>query len=207
MTKNINRVYQFLIKLNHISPTIWRRIQVPENYNFWDLHIAIQDSMGWVDYHLHVFRIRSKNKKISKEVGIPFEDFEKKMLPGWEIPIRKLFNAVGVSADYEYDFGDGWEHTVTLEGILLEEDGAKYPRCIAGERACPPEDCGGVPGYEHLLNVLSNPDSQEYQDMTDWLKNHVKKYHTYKPDQFNPRKVKFDDPEKRLEIALNEPEF
>lgn len=207
MTTNNKLVYQFLIKLDHISPPIWRKIQVPEKYDFWDLHVAIQDSMGWLDCHLHTFHIRPKNKRKTIEVGIPFEDFEKKMVPGWEVSIKELFNAVGVSADYEYDFGDGWGHTITLEGILLAEEGEKYPKCISGERACPPEDCGGISGYEHLLEVLSNPQDPEYQDMTVWLQNHVVNYHPYQPDKFNPQKVKFDDPKERLEIALREEEF
>lgn len=200
-------IYQFLIKLDHISPSIWRRIQVPEKYNFWDLHVAIQDSMGWVDYHLHVFHIRPKNKRITIEVGIPFEDFENKMLPGWEVQIKELFNSVGVTANYEYDFGDGWEHTITLEAIALAEEGGIYPRCIAGERACPPEDCGGFPGYERLLEVLKNPKTPKYEDMTEWLKNHVKNYHPFKPEYFDPQEVKFDNPKERLKIALQEEDF
>lgn len=200
-------IYQFLIKLDHIAPSIWRRIQVPEKYNFWDLHVAIQDSMGWVDYHLHTFHIRPKNKRKTIEVGIPFEDFENKILPGWEVPIKELFNSVGVEANYEYDFGDGWEHTVTLEAIALAEEGEIYPRCISGERACPPEDCGGIPGYERLLEVLKSPKTPEYKDMTEWLKNHVKNYHPYKPESFDPQEVKFDNSKERLKFALQEEEF
>ncbi len=83
-------VLQFRIELQHVTPLIWRRILVPPDYNFWDLHVAIQDSMGWLDYHLHDFRIRGKSKQRDSRIGIPdFEqvnDEEDEILPGWEIP-------------------------------------------------------------------------------------------------------------------------
>ena len=89
MSKSKNHlVYQFKISLYEIEPLIWRRIQVPANYNFWDLHVAIQDAMGWLDYHLHAFRIRQKHKKKSIEIGIPVDDWDgDPVIPGWEIPI------------------------------------------------------------------------------------------------------------------------
>ena len=67
------RIYQFKIKLQGITPTIWRRIQVPETYSFWDLHVAIQDAMGWLDYHLHLFRVHRDHVPVPIEIGIPDE--------------------------------------------------------------------------------------------------------------------------------------
>ena len=195
-----NRVYQFKITMKDITPLIWRRIVVPETYNFWDLHVAIQDAMGWLDYHLHLFRIRRKHAGKITEIGIPnadgFDD-EIPILAGWEIPIADYFNDVGVTADYEYDFGDGWQHEVVLEGILLREKGQKYPQCLAGAQACPPEDCGGVPGYYRLLEVMSDPRDDEYEEMVAWL---GKKYN---PQEFKPKKVKFDNPKRRWEKAFS----
>ena len=134
-----NIVCQFRVELTEIEPLIWRRIQVPATYSFWDLHVAIQDSMGWLDYHLHVFRLRLPRRKKVMGIGIPDDEGVGEVtLPGWEIPITEYFTEPGKSALYEYDFGDGWGHRVLLEGILLKETGVRYPKCIAGERACPP---------------------------------------------------------------------
>ena len=196
-----NRVYQLKISLIDITPAIWRRIQVPESYSFWDLHVAIQDATGWLDYHLHRFRIRRKHAHTTTEIGIPNDDGfegEPEVLPGWEIPISSYFNDVGATADYEYDFGDGWQHEIILEGILLREKGQKYPRCIDGAQACPPEDCGGVPGYYRMLEVLSDLDDEEHEEMLEWLGG------KYEPQEFAPGKVKFDNPTKRWKMAFSD---
>lgn len=107
-------------------------------------------------------------------------------------------------AEYEYDFGDRWRHELLLEGILLKEKGVKYPRCIAGERACPPEDCGSVPGYYRMLEALANPDDEEHEEMGAWLKHHAKNYYPYDPAAFDPRKVKFDNPRARWREAFSD---
>ncbi|MDP8052872.1 plasmid pRiA4b ORF-3 family protein, partial [Pasteurella atlantica] len=156
-------ILQFKIELLDSSPTIWRRIQVPENYSFWDLHIAIQDSMGWLDYHLHQFMIKQPHKRKYTVIGIPFD--ENDTLAGWDIKISDYFRELGINASYEYDFGDGWEHKITLEGKFLAEKGIKYPICTKGERACPPEDCGGPMGYDELLDILSDKKHPSYDDM------------------------------------------
>jgi len=198
-----NIVLQFYIELKEIEPKIWRRIQVPSRYNFWDLHVAIQDSMGWLDYHLHAFSIKKSHKKKPLEIGIPSDDFDDvQFLPGWEIDIIEYFNEPGKSAPYLYDFGDSWEHEVLLEGILLKDKNLTYPRCLAGERACPPEDCGSVPGYYEMLDVLKNPKHPEYSEYIDWLKNHAIDYTPYDPDRFIPEEVEFWNPKKRWKMAF-----
>jgi hypothetical protein len=198
-------IYQFKVTLKDIEPPIWRRVQVPAKYSFWDLHVAIQDAMGWLDYHLHAFRIHRPHKSKMIEIGIPDDEVaDNVVLPGWDIPISDYFTEPGKAASYEYDFGDGWEHEVLIEGILLKKKGSKYPRCIAGERACPPEDCGSVPGYYRLLDIIRNPNHDEYQETIDWLKGHVKNYYPYEPDDFNPGQVRFDNPRKRWQIAFSE---
>jgi hypothetical protein len=100
-------------------------------HTFWDLHVAFQDAMGWLDYHLHAFRLRRPPKKTVIEVGIP-EDVGRDdlVLLGWNIQIRTYFTIPGQTAVYLYAFGDGWQHEVVLEGILLQEHGVKYPRCL-----------------------------------------------------------------------------
>jgi len=196
-----NQVLQFLIELDGISPLIWRRIQVPSNYNFWDLHVAVQDAMGWTDSHLHHFEIKGKGKRKAERIGIP--DFERwselpEVFPGWEIWISAYFNDLGVQATYEYDYGDGWIHHIRHEGYIYRDPKIKYPVCIGGERACPPEDCGGVGGYGNLLAVLSNPEHEEHDEMKVWVGQ------DWSPEKFNPNNVKFDNPYKRWVTAFLE---
>jgi Plasmid pRiA4b ORF-3-like protein len=192
------QVYQFKLVLVGVEPPIWRRIQVPETYSFWDLHVALQDSMGWLDYHLHVFRVAKPETGEVEQIGIPDDDpFEgdKPTLPGWEIPITRHFPRTGTVAQYEYDFGDGWEHELTLEAILPRQAGQKYPLCVDGARACPPEDCGGVHGYEDLLTTIQDPTHEEYERILEWLGGR------FDPDKFDPKRVKFDNPARRYKLA------
>jgi hypothetical protein len=194
MIFNINEVYQFKISLKNTKPLIWRRIVVPSNYSFWDLHVAIQDSMGWLDYHLHVFEILNPETNIKVEIGIPDEEYDarnRKVLPDHKEIISKYFNENNRNAVYEYDFGDSWKHTLKLEKILPASIGEKYPKCIAGKMACPPEDCGGIHGYYNLLKVLSDPDNEEYDEMIEWLGGE------FDPEIFDPQDVVFDDPKER----------
>lgn len=195
-------VHQYKITLRDISPAIWRRIQVPKSHTFWDLHVAIQDSMGWLDYHLHAFRFAAVAGNRPIEIGIPEGALDHSVLPGWKVRIADYFTPPGVVAQYEYDFGDGWEHDVALEDVLPSEAKRKYPRCIAGDRACPPEDCGGVPGYEHLVEVLRRSNHPEYGEFVDWLKGHAKNYHPFDPARFEVHAVRFSDSKKRWARAF-----
>jgi hypothetical protein len=199
---NLKLAYQFKVELLGITPSLWRIIEVPSTYSFWDLHVAIQDAMGWLDYHLHSFSIVPPRKRKAIKIGIPDDEAEEEIQPGWEVPIADFFHQPGDHARYDYDFGDDWSHNVTLLGILLQEEDKKYPNCTAGERACPPEDCGGVPGYYRLLESLSKPESKEHEEMVFWLSNHAKKYWPYNPDEFAAQAVEFWDPKKRLKMAF-----
>lgn len=199
--KTENRIFQFKILLNEIAPVVWRRIQVPTNYNFWDLHVAIQDSMGWLDCHLHQFTIKRPHAHKSVLIGIPDDepfDDEPDILPGWETEVFHYFSDLGVMASYLYDFGDNWEHEVTLEGLLVKEKGFKYPRCIDGENACPPEDCGGVDGYFRFLESIMIPDHNEHKEMEEWIGG------KFDPKYFNPNNVKFDNPKSRWKHAFTD---
>jgi len=195
-----NWVMQFKIEMPEILPLIWRRIQVPTDYNFWDLHVAIQDSMGWLDYHLHHFEIRKKNKSKEDHIGIPDldgpSDMVQEVFPGWEIPISLYFDELGKTAKYLYDYGDSWWHTVQLEGYLFKEKNRKYPVCIAGERACPPEDCGGDHGYYEMLKTLSEPENEGYEDMRTWVGKN------WDSERFDKDKVKFFNPHTRWKNAF-----
>ncbi|MCA1744306.1 MAG: plasmid pRiA4b ORF-3 family protein [Bacteroidales bacterium] len=194
-----NPVLQFLVEIQGISPRIWRRIQVPANYNFWDLHVAIQDALGWQDCHLHHFDIKGKGKRKPTLIGIP--DFSgsgdlPEVFPGWEILVATYFNGLGIKATYEYDYSDGWLHTVMLEGYIFRNPESKYPVCLGGERACPPEDCGGVSGYEEVLEVLGDHEHEEHDEMRVWVGE------DWAPEKFSAVEVNFENPYMRWDNAF-----
>lgn len=183
MAASTSSIYQFKITLKRTKPPIWRRIQVPENYNFHELHVAIQDAMGWSsaegNYHLHQFEMINPTTKEKKTIGIKHEDENLLKVLGLEpLPIieeesakiAEYFSLTNVKkANYEYDFGDGWQHEVLLEKILPAAVSKEYPQCTAGRRACPPEDCGGVRGFYELLEILADRKHKEYKSYTKWL--------------------------------------
>jgi hypothetical protein len=192
MKNKFSRIYQFNITLKGIEPPVWRRIQVPETYTFWDLHIAIQDAMGWSDCHLHQFKISEPVTSAKVEIGIPDEqDDYYEILPGWKQKIADYFSPDNKTAVYTYDFGNNWYHSILLEKILPREAGLLYPLCVDGQRACPPEDCGGPSGYEDFLEIIMDPGHERYEEMLEWSGD-------FEPEYFDKDDVEFDDPAKRL---------
>lgn len=154
-------VYQFKVTLKDIHPPIWRRFQVNSNITLYRLHLVLQAVMGWENCHLYQFAIRG-NCYSDPEFGSECANSRRVKL--WQVltrPRMKFF--------YEYDFGDCWMHEVVLEKILEPADGMRYPVCLAGARACPPEDCGGPSGYMTLLGILSDPAHERYEEMVDWV--------------------------------------
>ena len=197
-----SKIYRFQIRLRDIEPPIWRMIEIPASASFWELHVAIQDAMGWLDYHLHEFSVPLSPAGQPFKIGIPDDEFRDDVLSGWEEPIALYFRAPGNRAMYWYDFGDDWRHDVTLVAIEARIKGTKYPRCIAGERACPPEDCGGPPGYFDLLHALAEPNHPERQELLQWLSGDRARDGTWDPEAFDPAKVKFSSAARRLKRML-----
>ena len=194
------KVMQFKSELNIIRPPIWRRILVPDDYSFWDLHVAIQDAMGWKDYHLHEFQITDPRTGSLFKLGIPDDEIldDPQVLPSWEIAIAELFSTANNQANYIYDFGDWWEHTVYFEDVLGVQADIDYPTCIEGARACPPEDSGGPMGYQLFLEALADPNHESHQLYKEWIGGE------FNPEQFNPTTIGFDDPTTRWNIAFGE---
>jgi hypothetical protein len=194
-------VHQFKIALDGITPPVWRSIQLPSESSFWDLHCAINDAMGWEDAHLHEFQVGGKRH--GQRIGIPMEDDmpvgDDSVRADWDVPLSDHFAKRGASCSYLYDFGDGWSHTVKLEATLPREPGTKYPRCLDGARACPPEDCGGPPGYEQLCATIANPEAadEDAEELLDW-------FGDYDPEAFDPADVKFRSAARRLKALLAE---
>lgn len=173
------RVLQFRVDLRGVRPPIWRRIQLREACTFWELHCAIQDAMGWLDMHLHQFEVVHPRTGLETVIGLPDRESWVAMKAGWSTRVSTYMKHPGDAVDYLYDFGDGWEHTVKLEKVLPADRAGPYPRCVAGRRACPPEDCGGVWGYGEIVGGLS-----EFQE----------EYEGWDPEAFDPKKVIFEDP-------------
>ena len=145
--KIFKNIYQFKITLLYTDPTVWRRVQVPESYTFYDLHVAIQDAMGWQDCHLHNFELStSDGKPLLIESCFMEPEFGEEFIVDTEVPINKYLSLENNTAIYTYDFGDGWRHKIVLEKIQPKETGQKYPVCLDGKLSCPPEDCGSIPG-------------------------------------------------------------
>jgi hypothetical protein len=134
-----------------------------------ELHNVIQISMGWEDAHLHQF---IKDRRFYT-VNYPEDDFWNETnnvdYNNPKLMINDLLEKAGDKISYEYDFGDGWIHTLLLEKILTADENTTYPVCIDGKRQCPPEDCGGVFGYMQMIEILKQPNSEEYENFLEWL--------------------------------------
>jgi Plasmid pRiA4b ORF-3-like protein len=155
-------IYQVKIALRDTHPRIWRRVLVPRDVTLGKLHRVLQRAMGWTDSHLHRFQYGS-GRRSDLRFGLP-----PKVSAENKTKLGDALTAPGDRLLYEYDFGDVWQHDVRLEKILLYEESFQ-PVCIAGERACPPEDCGGPQGFAELLDTLRNPEHPEHEDRLEWL--------------------------------------
>ncbi|MFT5234397.1 MAG: hypothetical protein ACI9UK_001981 [Candidatus Krumholzibacteriia bacterium] len=147
-------VFQLRVELLMMPLPIWRSIILPTRADFWDLHIAIQDAMGWEDRHLHQFTVDNPETGERQLIGVPDDNNYyggDEILSGWEQPVAPYLNEGGHPALYTYDFGDDWQHSVVLEGTMNDAGPEALPRCVAGEGICPPEDCGGVLVCKSLL--------------------------------------------------------
>lgn len=169
-------VFQLKIVLEESRPPIWRRVLVPADMKLPDLHGVIQLSMGWQDSHLYHFMVGMRQE------GLRFYGDPAPLdIDLWQLGEGRFINDLDVPVDhllvnekdwirYEYDFGDGWMHRLTLEKLLVEPlREARIPRCIAGRRACPPEDVGGLWGYEKALAVLADPTDPEHEERREWM--------------------------------------
>jgi len=162
------RLFQLRVSLKEIVPEIWRRIQV-KNCTLDRLHLHIQLAMGWENYHLYQFKIDGIIHGDPELICEGFLD-DPEVIDSHETKLSDVVPRDGrrFRFQYEYDFGDGWEHDVLFEGCLRAEKGARYPVCLEGERACPPEDVGGTYGYAEYLEAIGNPDHEEHEEYLQW---------------------------------------
>ena len=179
-------ILQLKITLRDIEPKIWRKFLVSDSLTFNELHEIIQKIMGWENYHLYEFKF--KNIRI-----IPPDEgyLEENELDPEKIIVYEHLNKEKQKGEYIYDFGDTWEHEIIIEKIVPEKikDVDNHPKCIDGERACPPEDCGGTGGYEKILEVLKTGKDQwgeNVQELKEWL------------GEWNPEEFDIDKINKKL---------
>jgi len=196
-TQSPRSVHTLRIALRGSKPPIWRRVAVRSDITLGRLHEVIQITMGWTDSHLHQFMFQDKSlinpdprhiERLSAEGRYDevftatrgIRVFVTKTTP-WGDPselegededavtLAEVCPAAKRKLIYEYDFGDGWEHTVEAQKIEPPEPGVTYPVCLAGRKACPPEDCGGIFGYYDLLDAVADPQHEDHDDLAEWL--------------------------------------
>ena len=168
--------FDLRISLRYLQPEIWRLIRVPHDIRMDRLDQVVQIAFGWTNSHMHQFHLINGEGKITGYVGKPDPDspgvFLGRRPPTQDETKRLLKNFLEKPGDrigYEYDFGDSWLHDITLAAVHEQTARLTSPLCLDGARAGPPEDCGGPPGFEHLLEVLKKPRHREYVEMRDWL--------------------------------------
>ena len=155
-------IVQLKVKLLAVTkPPVWRRLKVRADTRLDQLHEILQAALGWENYHMHVFSFAEE------EFGIP--DPELGFSDERRVTLGELIAGPGDRFRYTYDFGDDWEHEITVEDLLDADPETHYPILIAAKGACPPEDCGGTWGYADLKEILADPNHDEHQERLDWL--------------------------------------
>ncbi|MBU0756514.1 MAG: plasmid pRiA4b ORF-3 family protein [Nanoarchaeota archaeon] len=183
---NENKLFQLKIMLYGIEPPVWRRFIVKSNITFHSLHDVIQEAMGWEDYHMFEFEFNDAIIEADQQGGIDsmFIGFrprsKKRNLKASKTRLHDVISMESQEFEYVYDFGDNWQHLVVVEKILDNDPFQKFPVCVGGARACPPEDCGSVPGYYELMKLRKNKKHPEYEErIVEWIGE------DYNPDFFD----------------------
>lgn len=172
-------VCHLTVTLDGIAPPIWRRLVVPAWFTLERLHDVLQTALGWTNSHLHMFRFGDQCVGIPYELGDLDETYTRS---GRIVHLGDLVARGHRRVVYEYDFGDGWTHTIDIDDVRDDYDGPS-PACLDGARACPPEDCGGVDRYHHLLQILFDPTHLEFEDSRRWVGP------AFEPERFDLRRV------------------
>jgi hypothetical protein len=159
-------VFQIKAVLRDTKPPIWRRVLVPSTIMLGDLHVVMQAAFGWYNSHLHEWEVDGV------EYGMADVDFDEL----YDEPVTdertvRLCDIADESSTlgYWYDFGDSWRHQLVVEKTLPAEPGEAYPQLVAGRRACPPEDVGGIGGYEQFLTAIADPDHEQHENLFEWI--------------------------------------
>jgi hypothetical protein len=153
------------IEIAYIEPLIWRRVAVHSSINLNALHTVIQAAMGWLDCHLWEFAANQRRYS----VPIPGDpDWNRRINNAASTKLSALLSTGVTGFDYTYDFGDEWKHRIIVEAIKPAEEGRSYPRFLGGERRCPPEDCGGPPGYFEFIESIAGKRTKKANEALEW---------------------------------------
>lgn len=173
-----DQIFKLHLSLPGTEPLVWRRVLVPGHFTLEALHSVFQLAMGWQMSHLYDFGIGGARFAEPDE----FEELEARSLASTLASVASNQK----SFIYNYDFGDGWQHQVMVEDIVVRDERFNYPVCIGGENACPPEDCGGFPGYESLKKIIADSSNSEFAEMMQWLGGY------FDPRSFDPNRINRD---------------
>lgn len=154
-------VHTIKVGLRGMRPPVWRRLEVPSGIRLDALSTVIHAAFGWIGYHLWVF------ETARGEFGVPDPDLG--LRDAAAVTLRAVAPRPGARLRYVYDFGDDWQHDIVVEAVGLADVDAHYPRCTAGRRAGPPEDCGGAWAFAELLEILADPHHEEHAERLEWL--------------------------------------
>lgn len=154
--------FQLRVELEDVTPAVWRRILVPGSVRLDRLADMLIAAMGWSNSHLHCFEIGDTR------YGMQFDDYPEGEQDEASVTVLQVLRDTTFFS-FEYDFGDGWTHLVNVEARLTSPVGLKAAVCLEGENACPPDDCGGPWGYEHVLEALADPLHDEHDDYVRWI--------------------------------------
>lgn len=176
------RLFQLKVTLRGTRPPVWRRILVSPEITLDQLHHVLQIAMGWTNSHLHQFET-PQGFVADPGFGLDQGGFGmEKMGNSKRTTLASVLSRPRSSIRYEYDMGDGWDHQITLEKVVVA-DQPSGAVCVAGKRACPPEDCGGPWGYDHLLEAVRDPQHPEHEEMSDWIEP------GFDPERFDPEAI------------------
>ncbi len=162
--RTIPKLYELHVELEDIEPRIWRRILVPGSIKLPQLHDLLQLVMGWTDSHLHSFEF---GKKVFSSRHAELEELN--MLDEAKHTLESVLGDSLREFVYEYDFGDSWRHLIQIKLVATPNTEWFYPLCVAGERAAPPDDVGGAPGYMEFLDAIKTPKHPEHESMLIWI--------------------------------------
>ncbi|MEO5572800.1 MAG: plasmid pRiA4b ORF-3 family protein [Bacteroidia bacterium] len=160
----MSKILQFKITLKGSNPKIWRRFQVEDSFMFYDLHLIIQNVMGWTNSHLYQF-IYERNSFIGNPELLDADD----IADDKDTVLSAIFDKPKIKMQYDYDFGDGWGHELVVEKILEKNPKQFYPFCLKGEMNCPPDDCGGIYGFYDKIDALKNKKHPDHEDVVEWM--------------------------------------
>lgn len=181
MTAGPVSVHQLRVTLRSVKPPVWRRIVVASDLTLAELAPLLEAAMGWLGGHLHLFDVDGTT------YGMPDPDWGTDDLDERRFRLAEVLSEEGANMRWDYDFGDGWEHNLVVEGVGPPEPGIDYPICLAGRRACPPEDCGGPWGYGRLLQALSDPGGDpDLEELREWAPP------DFDPEHFDPTEATAD---------------